>query len=271
MLENLSWVIAIFLAVGAWASLSIFTNYYNKEKVYLAIRISLITFLLFTQIQRTVYLGPIHQAEYARDPESGAFIGQQWYKNPVNYFLLYFCTISAWTMIIILIYPNKQIMECFFPYMIMGPIVTFIFPTEKPLFWTSNFVNWFTFFFGHAFTLFGTMYVYLYGYTGYKFGKKAIYKSVITGLMTLSMVELYNLYFRTNFIMGEVAGAFNLHWSRPILFVFILAAGSIYISIGLSFAYFFKPIYDKEQKVKLHNTWWDNLLINIKKIKNKKQ
>ncbi|QBQ08161.1 hypothetical protein SGLAD_v1c09620 [Spiroplasma gladiatoris] len=269
-MENLSWVVAIVLALFMWASLSIFPNYYNKKMVYLTIRIVLIIFLLFTQIQRTIYLGPIHQNEYIKNPNSSAYEGQEWYQNPVNYFLLYFCTLSAWSILIILIYPSKKVMECFFPYMIMGPIVTFIFPTEKPLFWNLGFVNWFTFFFGHACTLFATMFMYLYGHTGYKFNKQAIIKSVITGALVLSCVEVWNFYFGTNFIIGEVQGAFDLKWARPWIMFFTMTVGSVYLAVGLSFAYFFKPIYEKNNIEKLHLTWWEKFLFYVKRNQDKK-
>ncbi|QGS52397.1 YwaF family protein [Spiroplasma tabanidicola] len=263
-MENLAWAIAIVLAVFMWASLSMFPNYYRNKKVYLTIRIVLVVFLLFTEVQRTVYLGPIHQQNYIENSNPTTYVGQQWYQNPINYFLLYFCTICSYVIIIILIFPNKLLMECFFPFMIMGPVVTFIFPTEKPLFWDSNFLNWFTFFFGHACIMFGALYMYLYGHTEYKFGKQALLKSMLTGLITVTLVEIYNLYFGTDFIVGEVTGAFGLKWPRPWVLVFILSVGNLYLWIGLSLTIFFKPIYKKDKDMKLHNTWWEELIIKIK-------
>ncbi|AOG61029.1 hypothetical protein SHELI_v1c10820 [Spiroplasma helicoides] len=285
-LGNVSWVVAIVLAVFMWASLSMFPNYYRHKKVYLTIRIVLIIFLLFTQIERTVYLGGVHQKDFidaATNPNNpnydvvqsaknsglylnNAYEGQEWYQNPVNYFLLYFCSIAAWATLIVLIFPSKKVMECFFPFMLMGPIVTFIFPTEKPLFWSwSNdhwdFINWFTFFFGHGCTLFGTMYIYLYGHTGYKFNKSAVVKSMVTGAIVVLGVETWNRFFGTKFITDDVIGALGLqNWSRFWVMFFLLTVGILYLSIGLSFAYFFKPIYEKGNEEKLHDTWWERFV-----------
>lgn len=263
---NIAWVLAITLALFMWASLSMFPNYYKNDKVFLSIRIILIVFLIFNQVQRTIYLGPIHTEELIAKgvlPE-----GTKWYTYPTNFFLMYFCTLSAWAAIIALIYPNKITMDTFFPFMIMGPIVTFVFPSEKPFFWSSDpwiSINWFTFYFGHACTLFAAMYLYLYNHTGYKFGKDAIVRGAISGIVVVLGVEVWNQYFGFNYIVGEIQVALGINWARPYVLLFILSAGTIYLAVGLSFAYFFKPIFNENKEVKHHNTWWEKFLSYVEK------
>ncbi len=240
-----SWLLAIFLSLFLWTSLSLFPKFYKNKKTYTSIRLILIVFLLFVQLQRTWYL----------------HLRVNGWGNPADYFLLYFCSLSAWAAIVILIYPNKRTLNCFFPYMIMGPVVTFIFPTEKPVLWDINF---FTFYLSHACTLFTAMYIYLYGYTDYKLSKDSIVWSAVTGFIVVFGVEVYNLYFDQNFIIGDVAGAFNItHLKRPLQLLITFVGGVPFVFIGLSFTYFFKPIYIKEG-TKVHNTWWENFLIKVK-------
>ncbi|QEH61933.1 hypothetical protein SCHIN_v1c07380 [Spiroplasma chinense] len=266
MQGNLAWAIAIILALFMWASLSMFPKYYKDGRVFLSIRIILIIFLVFNQIERTVYLVPIHTREMIESGYLSADTGE-WGYVP-NYFLMYFCTLSAWAAIILLIKPNKWVMDTFFPFMLMGPIVTFIFPTEKPYFWSTDpwdVINWFTFYFGHACTLFAAMYLYLYGHTNYKFGRDAIFRSAITAIIVVCGVEVWNQYFGSDYIVGEVAGALELNWPRPYIMLFILTVGTVYLGIGLSFAYFFKPIYGENAEQKVHNTWWENFLGYVEK------
>ncbi|WP_157087556.1 hypothetical protein [Spiroplasma helicoides] len=130
---------------------------------------------------------------------------------------------------------------------------------DKPILWSTveqGFLNWFTFYLGHACILFGGAYLYLYGFTGYKFGKQAIFKAMITGAMVILGVETWNRFFGTNYIIGDITGALGIE-DMPRLYVLILifTVGNIYIALGLSFVYFFKPIYERNNDNQLHKTW----------------
>ena len=236
-----SWVLAIILSVLLWTTLWIFPNFYAKTTKYCYLRVGIAIWLVIVEADRMWEM-----------------LSHGGWQHFSNYFTLYSCTIVAWVALIMLFYPNKIFLDCFFPLGIMGPILTLIFPSKQPtiLEW-----SYYVFYFGHTFTLFGFMYVYLYGLTNYQFSRKTIQTSFITGIIIIVTVELFNQYFGENYIVGDIAWALGLKdLARPWQFLISFILGIPIIGLGLLLIYLFKPIYHQQTKVKLHDTWWELLL-----------
>ncbi|AGM25208.1 TMEM164 family acyltransferase [Spiroplasma chrysopicola] len=252
-----SWILAIILSFFLWASLWMFPKFYKKTANHWYLRVVMAIWILIVEGQRF----------YAMLNNGG------WQHFP-NYFSLYSCSIVAWVSVIILFFPHKIFLECFFPLAIFGPILTLFFPTYLvPL---TDFY-YYIFFFGHTFSLFAFLYVYLYGLSDFKVKKdtvkNVIVKSILTGLIMLLAVELFNQYFDTNYIIGDIAGALGLgDWARPWQFVITFVLGLLMIIIGDVILYFSKPIYAYKSQVKLHDTYWEIWMHKIKtKLKKPKK
>ncbi|WP_368487167.1 hypothetical protein [Spiroplasma sp. DGKH1] len=244
-----SWVLAIIIAILLVGSLWVFPNFYFKTTKTWYLRFAIVAWLLITEAT-----------------QFWEMLSNQGWQHFANYFTLYACTISAWVAIIMLLYPKRIFLDCFFPLGVMGPILTLIFPSKQPTIfeWT-----YYVFFLGHILTLFGFMYIYLFNFTDYKFSKRAFQFAIITGIIVLALVELFNVYFGTNYIVGDITWALGLkELPRPWQFVVAFFSGLGIILIGLAIPYFFKPIYQYQTNTKLHETWWEILFGKIKtKIK----
>ncbi|AGM26243.1 hypothetical protein SSYRP_v1c06530 [Spiroplasma syrphidicola EA-1] len=252
-----SWILAITLSFFLWASLWMFPKFYKKTANHWYLRVVVAIWILFVEVERL----------YIMLRNGG------WQHFP-NYFTLYSCSIVAWLSIIILFFPHKIFLECFFPLAIFGPILTLLAPSSLP---PLTELHYYTFFFGHTFSLFAFLYVYLYGLSDYKLNKDTIknvaIKSILAGLIMLLAVELFNQYFDTNYITGDITGALGLGtWARPWQFVITFVLGLLMIIIGNAILYFSKPIYAYKSQVKLHDTYWEIWMGKIKaKFKKSKQ
>ncbi|AGM26131.1 hypothetical protein SSYRP_v1c05410 [Spiroplasma syrphidicola EA-1] len=247
-----SWILAIFLSIFLVLSLWIFPQFYLKTTKFLYLRIGLAIWLLIVEIDQFWYM--LH--------------GDGW-KHFANYFTLYSCTIVAWVALIMLIYPNRIFLECFFPLGVMGPILTLIFPSRQPTILEWDF---YVFYFGHTMTLFAFLYLYLFGVTNYHFSRQSIQHSFITGIIIILAVELFNQYFNTNYIVGDIAWAIGLkELARPWQFLISFILGIPIIGLGLMITYFFKPIYQYQTHEKLHLTWWEILVKQLKKNNHNKK
>ncbi|AGM25369.1 YwaF family protein [Spiroplasma chrysopicola] len=251
-------IIAVIISFIVMASLFMFTKFYANKYVNISIRVTSIIWLLITQLY---------------------FIINRIIDNPhdINsYIYLELCNMVGWSAIIILIFPTKIQMDTFFPLAIIGPALTILIPKDWNSLVFSNFW-YYQFYFGHLVGMYAYFYIYLYGQTKFKFSKQLISRSVLTGTLILSLVEVYNLTFgnNANYIFKDIVGAIGQdQWPQGWQFLFVLCvAGPVFLTVSWTVIYFFKPIYEINWKVrnqiKLRDTLWEKAFakINFYKIR----
>ncbi|AGM26138.1 hypothetical protein SSYRP_v1c05480 [Spiroplasma syrphidicola EA-1] len=244
-----SQILAIIISILLLMSLHAFPNFYAKKNVRNIVRIIIFLWMSYVQIQ-VCYQHVLNNN----------------FQTP-GWFYLELCTLSGWITIILMVWPNKLMLQCFFPYAIFGPVLTLIVPNNYPLVTELSFYR---FYFGHTAILFGFFYLYWYGFTDYHFSKDTILKSIISGLITIIAVELFNQYFNTNYILGDIEGALGIKLTRPFLFLLTIGViGPVLIFLSYLPIYFFKPIYDLKNDQFYHSTWIQ--LVTAKIILKRKQ
>ncbi|AGM25076.1 TMEM164 family acyltransferase [Spiroplasma chrysopicola] len=230
-----SQILAIIISILLLISLHAFPNFYAKKNIRHSVRIIIFIWMSYVQIQ--VCYQHILNNNYQIS----------------GWFYLELCTLSGWITIILMVWPNKLILQCFFPFAIFGPVLTLVVPNNYPL---ISELAFYRFYFGHTAILFGFFYIYWYGFTDYQFSKEAILKTFLTGIIIILAVELFNQYFNTNYIIGDIEGALGIELARPFLFLLTLGGiGPVLIFLSYLPIYFFKPIYDLKNDQFYHQTW----------------
>lgn len=192
------------------------------------------------------------------------------WKTWQNYFWLEFCNFSAFTIMILLIKPNKIFMDCTLIMGLIGPCATVFFPENLSNETFSNYWYWQDMF-GHITILFSYLFLFNYGYTSSKFDKTFVKRSLVYTTIVGLSIEIFNLAFNQHFLFKEVAQIFIGDNQKEIYYFLFIISWVWWVLFGIFYViiWYFKPVYSLELKQKINDTWFEKVTKKIKNHKNK--
>ncbi|AGM26291.1 hypothetical protein SSYRP_v1c07010 [Spiroplasma syrphidicola EA-1] len=255
-METAAYIFAIFGLFLLPLTLYLFPNFYLKirenKKYDLSFRYLLFFLVLITEIW--FYLNHL----YLDDKQNA-------WQNWQNYFWLEFCNFSAFTIMILLIKPNKLFMDCTLPLGLIGPCATVFFPANLSNMSFTNYWYWQDMF-GHITIFFSYLFLYTYGYTKTRFDKTFIQRSIVYTTIIGLGIEVYNLGFGTSFGYKAVAEIFIGQQKEIYYFLFVISwIWPLLFTIFYLIIWYFKPIYSLELKQKINDSWWEKISKKIVK------
>lgn len=223
------------------------TNYF----LYIIVAIQMF-FLIFLKTIQIINI-PKYQVNHA--DWTGVF--------PLNY-----CAITQIFSIILVFWRNNKFFSSVVLFPIFGSWLTILMPSEKEILTTNaDQMRFYEFFMAHYLSFFIPFFLYLFGKRKYY---PEMWKVSVSGLFILAMFDfILNATFATNFIFigpNQAVGPIDFRlwlnnnlnklgsFLNTMFVVFVMGFGGFW---GMYFLlnYLIKPLYIKDGKYKLHNTW----------------
>lgn len=186
------------------------------------------------------------------------------------------CNVVAFVSMILMIFPRKYILDFVLPLAIIGPTLTILTPTEESMAFTFGDARYYQFYLSHLGSLFGFLYVYLYGVTKAEFGWQMVRRSYLFSFFLLTFVLFWNIIFMKggvnplshptdpnditgengffpNFIFRDIINNVNLGHLNMIgqYFMMIMILGPFLLLCAYTVLWFARPMYADSGRTKL--------------------